>query len=52
MDTPQFLNLVTFDGPGINKLAVALKDNFSIPGFKLEKKAGIATRGVKAIDII
>jgi hypothetical protein len=52
MDNPQFLNLVTFDMPGVNKLAVALKENFAIPGFKLEKKAGIATRGVKAIDII
>lgn len=47
---PQFLNLVTFDQKACNQLATALKDNFAIPGLKLEKKPIIAQRGVRSDD--
>lgn len=46
IDNPQFLNLVTFDQAAANKLATALKDNFALPGFKLDKKANIAQHGI------
>jgi len=50
IDNPQYLNLVKFDQAPANSLAVALKDNFAIPGFKLAKNPVVAQRGVKAAD--
>ncbi len=49
---PQFLSLVTFDQPASNKLAMALGENFAIPGFTAKKNPVLAQRGVTAISPI
>lgn len=47
LENPQFLHLVTFDQKACNQLAVALKDNFAIPGMSIKKNPVIAQRGAR-----
>lgn len=50
IDNPQFLNLVTFDSKAASQLAVALRDNFAMPGFELTKTPTVASRGVRGAE--